>query len=230
MIFGEREGAGIVCRGKELRLLFGGRLLNMRIGIFGGSFDPVHIGHIETAERVTRKYHLDRLFFVPAFCPPHKTFKTLTDGAHRLRMLEIAIKGNDKFTVEDVELKRGGVSYTVDTLRYFRRSFPQAELYFIIGSDSLEEILLWREIEEAMKIARFVTVLRSGFKESIFDRLKKVFGEERVSQLKDDFLREPPVAVSSSEIRERIKAGESVEGMLPQGVEKYIRQMKLYVK
>jgi len=202
----------------------------VRIGILGGSFDPIHIGHLEIAQRAMCKHSLDRVFFVPAYKPPHKTMRILTDWRKRVEMIKKAIANEPRFEVSDVECKRGGISYTIDTLNYFRERFPNAELFFIIGTDSLEELPTWRSIGDAMRIARFVSVLRGNYDETVFKRLEKVFGKERTRQLREDAILEPPINVSSTEIRRRVKEKQPIDGMVPESVIEYIKENRLYIE
>ncbi len=185
----------------------------MKIGIFGGSFDPVHNGHIEIAKKTLRQLKLDILYFVPAFSPPHKTRK-LTDAVYRKRMLQLAIKNFPKFKISDFESKRKKKIYTFQTLNYFRKKYPAAELYFVIGSDSARDLKNWKNVKEIMQLSKIVSAERKGYK----------------TKIKKDFLKlEGIIAdISSTDIREKIKKGFSIKGLVPTVIEKYIKKNGLY--
>jgi len=202
----------------------------MRVGVFGGSFDPPHKGHIEVAKRALRLHSLERVVFVPANQPPHKSERRLTDCGRRMAMLRLALASEPDFEVDDVECRRGGLSYTVDTLHYFRNKYPSSELFFIIGSDSLEELPSWRRVKEVVRLARFVVVLRAGFDREVFRRLRPLLGEEIVARMEVDMVSEPPVDVSSTEVRRRLAKGEPVSDLVDERVLEYIVENGLYTK
>jgi len=185
----------------------------LRIGIFGGSFDPVHNGHIEIAKKVLRQLRLDFLFFVPAFLPPHKTRK-ITDAVYRKRMLLLAIKDFSKFKISDFEIKRKEKTYTYQTLKYFRKKYPEAELYFVIGSDSARDLKNWKNVKEIMRLSKIVSAERKGYK----------------AKIKKDFLKlEGIIAnISSTDIRKKIQNSFSIKGLVPTVIEKYIKKNGLY--
>ncbi|MFA5780151.1 MAG: nicotinate-nucleotide adenylyltransferase [Elusimicrobiota bacterium] len=185
----------------------------MKIGIFGGSFDPVHKGHIELSKKAIKQLKLDFLFFVPAFLPPHKTRK-LTDAVYRKRMLRLAIKKFSKFKISDFEIKRKKNIYTYQTLKYFRKEYPSAELFFIVGSDSAADLKNWKNVKEIMQLSKIVFAERKGCK----------------TKIKKDFLKlEGIIAdISSTDIREKIKKYFSIKGLVPAVIEKYIKKNGLY--
>ncbi|MDP3142428.1 MAG: nicotinate-nucleotide adenylyltransferase, partial [Candidatus Omnitrophota bacterium] len=136
----------------------------MKIGILGGTFNPLHVGHLAIAEAIRDKINLDKVIFVPSYIPPHKSKIKLAAAGMRFKMVKAGIKGNPNFSVSDSEIIRQGKSYSVDTLRYFRKLYRRkAKLYFIIGADSLPELKTWREIRAILKLARFVVVNRPGY-------------------------------------------------------------------
>ena len=202
----------------------------MRIGVFGGSFDPPHRGHIEVARRALRRHSLDKVVFVPANQPPHKSERRLTECGQRISMLRLALASERNFEVDDVECRRGGLSFTIDTLHYFRNKYPSSELFFIVGSDSLEELPSWRRVKEVVRLARFIVVLRAGFDREVFKRLRVLLGEEVVTQMEADMVTEPPVDVSSTEVRRRLAEGESVSDLVDESVFEYIVKNGLYIK
>ncbi|PIU83212.1 MAG: nicotinate (nicotinamide) nucleotide adenylyltransferase [Elusimicrobia bacterium CG06_land_8_20_14_3_00_38_11] len=184
----------------------------MKIGIFGGSFDPVHNGHIEIAKKALRQLRLDVLYFVPAFLPPHKTRK-LTNVVYRKRMLRLAVKNYPKFKISDFEIKRKKI-YTYQTLKYFRKKYKSAELYLIIGSDSAMDLKNWINVEEIKRLSKIVFAERKGYKVKIKKDLLKLEGI-----IKD---------TSSTDIREKIKKYFSIKKLVPPVVEKYIKKNGLY--
>jgi len=189
----------------------------VRIGILGGTFDPVHNGHIYLAEKVYRKLSLNKLIFIPAYIPPHKKGAKVTPARHRYNMLKLALADNKRLKVSDMEIKRKGKSYSVETLRRLRKRYgAEAEIFFIAGSDSLAELDKWKNLEEIFKLCRFAVIERPGFK----------FGKPR-----RDFIRLKINArdISATEIRNKAKKGKSLAGFTPQKVIKYIHRNKLYV-
>jgi len=192
-----------------------------RTGIFGGTFDPPHIGHLIVTEDVRMRFDLDRIVFVPSARPPHKIQSPMTESVHRYRMTELAIRGNPHFEVSDCEIQRPGASYTVDTVKHFRRVYGRdCELFFIMGGDSIFEIDTWKNPEEIVNDCTVIVTSRPGFDLSgINDRFK-----EKV--ISTDVTR---IGISSTMIRERIRDGGSIAGLVPEAVETYIRKEGLYV-
>jgi nicotinate-nucleotide adenylyltransferase len=186
-----------------------------RLGILGGSFDPVHLWHLLMAQAAWEGMRLEKVIFIPACCSPLKTDRKLAGPKDRLSMVKEAIKGQPHFTVSDCEIKRGGLSYSVDTLKYFRQQYPLHRLYWIIGADSLKTLPHWKDIGTLRKLASFIVVDRPGHPKTRFGF--KVFNALM-----------PKVDISSSDIRRRVKAGKSVRYMTPDGVCKYIFKKKLY--
>ena len=185
-----------------------------RVGILGGTFNPPHIGHIILAQEVLDKLSLDRVLFVPTNIPPHKN-ASLIEAKHRLKMVRLSIEGNKKFSLLDWEIKRGGVSYTVDTLRELRNNFSSYEFYLIIGSDLAKDFNTWKDYQEIMKIAKVVVGKR-----------KKFPWEDNRKFIPIDILE---IDISSSLIREWIKKGWCVRYLLPPKVFNYIVRRKLYL-
>lgn len=190
-----------------------------KIGILGGTFDPIHMGHLVLAEEVKEKLRLDEVIFIPCLQPPHKTKRKLSPAKDRFRMTQLSIEGNRSFSVSDIELKRGGLSYTVDTLRQLKEIHPRSQIYFLTGSDILEEIHTWREPEEIYQLAKMVIATRPGF-----DRIDP---KNRFAK-KSTIVEITGVDISSSQIRERVKKGQSIKYLVPSRVEEYIKKKKLY--
>jgi len=200
----------------------------MRIGVFGGSFDPVHLGHLILAENCREQARLDQVLFMPCAMSPHKR-----EGAHgtdrqRLEMLDFAIGGHPNFVRSDMEIKRGGVSYTVETLRELATSQPDNEWFFLMGADSLQSFSSWQEPEEILKLSKPIVVGRPGSKLDL-SSLESLSSAQYVESLGELSVESPLVDISSSEIRRRVGAEQSIRFLAPRSVEKYIETQKLYL-
>lgn len=195
------------------------------LGILGGTFDPIHLGHLHIAEAVYSQMPLEKIIFIPAYVPPHKLGQDYAPAQHRYAMTELAVQGYKHFAVSDIELVRSGVSYTVDTLRELRECFPQRELYFIIGADSVAQLHTWNSIEEMLQLATFVAAGRPGY-EGVMEEVVRNLGAEAAKKI--ILLHTPQYDISSTEIRTRLHEGRSLAGLVPQAVEAYIREHNLY--
>ena len=200
----------------------------MRLGLFGGSFDPVHFGHLLLAESSREQCPLDRVLFLPAAVPPHKQDRQLTPGAARIEMLELALAGHDRFAVDRYELNQGGVSYTVETLRHFRSQDPDGELLLLLGADMLHDLPTWREAAAVCELATPVVVHRPGQPEPGFGCLAEIAPAERIERFRRHQVRMPQIGISSTEIRRRVAAGESIRYQTPRAVQMYIQTHQLY--
>jgi len=200
----------------------------MRLGIYGGSFDPVHYGHLLLAESCREQLALDKVFFVPAGLPPHKREVHLTSAVHRLAMLELAIGGEPDFEICRYEVDRQEISYTVETLRWFRSQFPEAELYLLVGADMLNDLPNWREASEICRLAQPVGVKRGGSAPPSLERLASILPVERLDWLQRTQVDMPQIALSASDIRRRVSQGQSIRFRVPKAVEQYILQHQLY--
>ena len=187
--------------------------------MFGGSFDPVHCGHMELARAARRECGLDRVFFIPALRPPHKKGRVLTDARRRLAMLRLAIKPYPAFAISTFELKRETTTYTYQTLEYFRARYPSAKLFFILGSDSLSELASWKRAQTLGSLCTFIAGTRAGA-----PRAAAMTG----MNMKIHFLKTHVMRVSSSDIRRKISLGEKTGGLMPQPVQHYIITHGLY--
>lgn len=200
----------------------------MRLGIFGGSFDPVHYGHLLLAESCREQCRLDEVWFLPAASPPHKQQRRLTAATHRVAMLHLAIAGYSPFRVSSLEIERGGVSYTVETLRHVRMLQPEAELFFLMGADSLADLPNWREPVELLQLATPVVVRRRGAPEPQFSQLQPLVSPERLASIQTYAVEMPVIELSSTELRARSSLGRSLRYQTPRAVERYIVEHRLY--
>lgn len=190
----------------------------MRIGLYGGSFNPVHLGHLLVAQSAAEEIGLSRLCFIPAAQSPFKPSLQLAPAGERLRLLRLALAGRSQYELDTQEIDRGGVSYTIDTLRDYARRFPGDELFYLIGADHLPLLPKWREAEELARLAEFVVIPRPG---------------EQVGPPPPPFRGRPlrgfPMGVSSSQVRERVKAGLPIDLLVPVAVAEAIRNNGLYL-
>lgn len=200
-----------------------------RVGVLGGTFDPVHYGHLVIAEEVYAALDLAEMVFVPAGHPPHKPESMVAPAHHRLAMLELAITGNPHFSISRVDLERPGPSYTVETLRLLRRQWgEQTALFFLIGWDSLEDFLTWRDPAGILEqLSYLVAVRRPGYAEEDGYRASL---EARLPGITERLLvvPVPQLEISSTELRERVAEGRPIRYQLPERVEQYIEQYNLY--
>ncbi len=200
----------------------------MRLGIFGGSFDPVHRGHLALAESCRAQAHLDRVWFIPAAQQPFKSTGPCVTDADRLAMLHAAIHDCTAFEISTLEIDRGGISYTIDTLLTIVALLPDAELFLLMGADSLVDFPNWRRPTDICRAAMPLVVNRAGEPAPDFSPLETIISAERLAEIKACQVNMPPMAISSTEIRRLITAGEKWEEMVPQEVAAYITKQGLY--
>ena len=202
--------------------------LETRIGIIGGSFDPVHIGHLIIAQDAAEHLELSKVVFIPAFIPPHKQHLQRIDAKHRLNMLRLAVEADRRFSVSDVEVRRGGVSYTVDTLKMLHEVYPDAALLLIVGSDTLVDLHTWHKTKDILELCEVATFLRPG-EDSLEAIAKKIdLPEEQRERLLRNVIDAHRIEVSSSEIRRRLAEGLSIRYFVPPEVEMYMYEHGLY--
>lgn len=190
--------------------------MNERLGILGGAFDPIHFGHLLLASEAHYQLKLDRVLFLPTFESAHQHKKIDTPYARRVAMTEVAIAGYPEFEICDIERRLGGTSYSVKTLEKMKEEYPQAEFFFIIGADNVEQLETWFEPERLTELATLAAVARPGHKLEIEE-------SEKVVRLEM-----PEIGISASMIRKRVGAGTPIRLLVPPAVERYIEEEKLY--
>lgn len=198
----------------------------MRLGIYGGTFDPVHLGHLVLAETCRQQCALDHVLLIPAGSPPHKQGRELTAGPLRADMLEFAVAGYPEFSVDRSEIKRSGPSYTVDTLRSLRQNRPGDELFLLMGADSLNEFPLWHEPREIANLATLVVVNRGHMPPPDLRLLVPHLGTDLVERIQ--CLSMPGIDISASDLRQRSRQHQSLRFLTPRAVERFIDQHKIY--
>ncbi len=195
-----------------------------RLGIMGGTFDPIHYGHLLMAEEARIAFALDRVLFVPNGRPAHKKVYTVSSPEDRYAMTLLATASNPDFSCSRLELDRPGPSYTIDTLRAVRQRHPDLDaLYFITGADAVLEILTWHEYDQLAQECRFIAVTRPGF---VLERLAEIADKAFLDRV--SFLPIPGLEISSTDLRRRVREGRSLKYLTPEPVEAYIRQQGLY--
>lgn len=198
-----------------------------KVGILGGTFDPVHIAHLILAENAWQQFQLDTVLIMPSGDPPHKADREISSAEHRIRMLQLAIDDNKHFKLSTIEVERKGKTYTAETLTMLCENHPDCEYYFIIGADSLFQLEAWYHPEVVMRHAILLAAVRDDMQipevKVQMEHLKKQYHAQIY------LLHTPDMSLSSSTIRERISKGESIKYMVPKDVEKYIYQNKLYL-
>ena len=196
-----------------------------KIGVMGGTFDPVHFGHLVTAEAALSEFNLDRVLFVPSGQPPHKNPNLVGDSEHRYLMTICATLTNPAFDVSRVEIERTGATYTVDTLRLLQQEYgSNSHLYFITGADVIADVMNWKNSVEVLSMAGFIAATRPGYH---FPECARQWFLEHGKELHE--MEVPAMAISSTDIRQRIKAGKPIRYLVPESVEYYIRKNGLYL-
>ncbi len=186
----------------------------MKLGLLGGAFNPPHIGHLILGEEALGSFGLDKIFFIPTNISPHKT-NGITEAKHRFNMVNLAIAGNDKFEALDLEIKRGGISYTINTVNQLKKDYPHDELYLIVGSDLSGSFSTWKEFDELKKITKIIVAQRENYA----SETEKDWLKAKITQIN----------ISSSRIRQTIKEGRSVRYFLNDNIIDYISKHKIYL-
>lgn len=200
----------------------------LKFGVLGGTFNPIHYGHLLMAEQAREALKIGKIVFMPSGYPPHKDLKTVVSADDRMKMVEMAIHSNENFLASTIELDREGKSYTVDTLRELKAEYGQdTELFFIIGADVLIDLPNWRSIREVVKLCKFAAMQRPGFKKEEFNEQKRLLEEEYGAEI--EVIDMPLIDISSTDIRNRLAEAKSIKYMLPENVIEYIEKEGLYL-
>jgi len=199
-----------------------------RVGIMGGTFDPIHQGHLVTAEAARSEFDMNKVVFVPSGKPPHKKGLNISNKEHRYIMTVLATSANPYFEVSRTEIDRSGESYAIDTVRYIRSKLqPDCELYFITGADAIMEIVTWKDVEELFGDCTFIAATRPGFNlGKMNQQLSKKISKANLAKIIP--LEVPAMAISSTDIRERVKNRHTIKYLLPESVENFIQKNDLY--
>ncbi len=201
-------------------------MANSNLGILGGTFDPIHNGHLLAAEWAREVFRLQDIIFIPSARPPHKDLEVVLDSQHRYQMVELAVGDNTSFSVSAIELERAGLSYTVDTIAHYLQVYPDMDIYFIIGVDALQLIYTWKDLDQLLKLCKFIVVTRPGYE---LDKNDPCFHAVPTALWDNlELLPIPGLEISSSEIRRRVAEGKSIRYLVPPAIEKYIRDNNLY--
>ena len=197
--------------------------------LFGGTFDPIHHGHLLVSRWAAEQLAVARVVLIPSAVPPHKVGTQVTAALDRMQMAQRAVEGDDVFEVSDCELQREGPSFTLDTLRHFRRLYPDdINLYWLIGADSLPELAGWHEVKRLVDECTIVTAARPGFDTGDLSALDAVLEEPQIRRIRQHVLNVPQMEISSTEIRDRVRQGQSIRYLVPAPVAEYIHKQRLY--
>jgi nicotinate-nucleotide adenylyltransferase len=202
-----------------------------KTALFGGTFDPIHIGHTTVAASAAEIIGAEKLIFVPAKKSPLKQAGLVASDEERLQMIRLAITNKARFEVSDYELRKAGESFTIETVRFFKKTIgDDVEIYWLMGADNVNELANWYKIAELIDECNPAVMYRAGFERPDFSRFKKSLGERRVAKLQKNIIATPLIDISSTEIRNRIAAGEDVSGLVYPSVKDYISEHKLYIQ
>lgn len=200
---------------------------NGKLAIMGGTFDPIHYGHLVTAEAARIQYGFDRVIFVPSGQPPHKPGRYITPAMHRYVMTILATMNNPYFCVSSFETEREGLSYTIETVKFFFEQYGKdMEIYFITGADAMQEILTWKAVPELLSICQFIAATRPGYCLKELDLVKEALGKAGKERI--HCVATPEIDISSTDIRKRLKERKSIKYLVPDAVEHYIYNQGLY--
>lgn len=195
-----------------------------KIGLFGGTFDPPHAGHIALAKAALLSFSLDNIIFIPAGNPPHKTSKKVSDKTHRFKMVEMAISGQSGFLISDFEIKNEKPNYSYLTIEHFKKKYPDDEIFFIIGADSYRDFPLWKNYPDILSLCTYIVVNRNDADlGEYFKKYRDLLPEHQAL-----FLNDFSFDLSSTELREKILSGKDCKKILPDGVYEYIKKNNLY--
>jgi nicotinate-nucleotide adenylyltransferase len=215
-----------------------------RIGLFGGTFDPIHKGHVKAAESVQSVFAFDTILFIPSYIPPHKESEDVASAEDRLKMVEMALSSWDRFSPSAIEIDARGTSYSIVTLNRIKEMFPKTDIYFLLGVDAFLEIETWKDYEEVLEQCSFIVMSRPGYSlddargvlaEKFHQRMTAI--SEPVDRPNEEFFSHKiylcPIQtldVSSSEVRKRVRNNQSIRGLVPENVENFIKERGLYLR
>jgi nicotinate-nucleotide adenylyltransferase len=200
----------------------------MRLGVFGGTFDPIHYGHLILAEQCREQGRLDQVLFIPAPRPPHKQERPLTPFAQRVEMLSLALAGNPAFRIDELERDRPGLSYTVTTLEELCSRQADAELFLLVGSDTLSDFSTWYSPARILELASLLVMVRPGWPIITAEQLQRALSLPKDNDVRLQIADVPLIDISSRDLRRRIAEGRSVRYMVPRAVEAFIHEKRLY--
>ena len=204
-------------------------MANKKTILFGGTFDPIHLGHTAVAAHTLEIIGADKIIFVPAKQSPLKKLSPKASDDARIKMISLVITGNNKFGVSDYELKKSQPSYTLETVRHFQDDFGSStSLYWLLGADCIDELPHWYGIGELIEECNLCVMYRAGFKAPNFEKLPAIWDKEQIQKLQQNVIETPLIDINSTEIRNRLAAGEDVNDMLDPAVAEYINQHNLY--
>jgi len=201
----------------------------MRIGVLGGTFNPIHTGHLILAEQVREARELDKVLFIPAYSPPHKAAGEMAGPEHRLRMTRLAVEGNPRFEVSEIELRRMGTSYTFETIMQLRAQQPADSFFFIIGADTLPELPSWFRFRDLLDACTILVGVRPRH-DLDWAPLEKALAPEKAAKLRTGVVCTTPIGISSSDVRARVRLGSTIRYIVPEAVADHILRHKLYAE
>lgn len=211
------------------RLAVNNSMIRRRIALYGGSFDPIHLGHTQVAEAAARQIQAEKVIFIPAKCSPLKSLSPHAGDEDRLKMAMLATAEKSAFAVSDCELKRPAPSFTIDTVRLFKRQYgEEAAIHWLLGADSINDLVHWYKIKELIDECDLTAMQRAGYPPPDFAGFESLWGPQRIAKLKQSVVQTPLIDISSSEVRRRLAASEDVSEMLHPDVIRYIRERNLY--
>ena len=204
-------------------------MVNRKTALFGGTFDPIHLGHTTVVCSASERIGAEKTIFIPAKRSPLKLFFPVANDDERMQMISLAIADNSKFVLSDYELQKAGAGYTLETVRHFQKELgPDSLIYWLIGADTIDELVRWCGIVELIDECNLCAMYRAGCGVPDFFRFEKLWGSKRVEKLQRNIIETPLVDISSSEIRGRLAAGEDISNMVCPAVAEYIRKHGLY--
>ncbi len=203
--------------------------MSKRIGLYGGSFNPIHRGHVTLAKEIAGHLRLDRVIFLPTATPPHKQNHPLLDAGHRAEMVKLAIADESIFSISDYDLLRDGPSYTIDTVTHFQQELgSDISLYWLIGADSLAELISWHRVCDLIDACQIVTAARPGWDSVDWPPLEEVIGRPRVKKLQKGIVKTPLIDISSTHIRSQLAHGKPIDDFVHPSVANYVENNNLY--